>query len=227
METSRFNSGFIGASGEKVILDVAGMVLAAIQTTGTWVGTLQFEATINEDDWFSIEATPIPTGTNISSVTANDKWTVNILGYSKIRVRCSAYTSGRVSVTARAVARTGMTSQVDADENVKVTFGTQLAGEDILNDVLKIINKTGYYSPITADTSVKSSAGTWHGFIVNSHTGGTLKVWDNTAASGTVLCDTITFAAGPVFQVWPSGIEFSNGLYFDVGGTISITPLFK
>ena len=78
----------------------------------------------------------------------------------------------------------------------------------------------------TTSQAIKSSAGALHGIVVNSHTSGTLKLWDNTAGSGTVLLNTITFAAGPNFISFPMGISFNTGLFATVGGTIDYTILY-
>jgi hypothetical protein len=78
----------------------------------------------------------------------------------------------------------------------------------------------------TTSQAIKSAAGALHGIVVNSHTSGTLKLWDNTAGSGTVLLNTITFAAGPNFISFPMGISFNTGLFATVGGTIDYTILY-
>lgn len=79
----------------------------------------------------------------------------------------------------------------------------------------------------TASQAVKSAAGTFYGIIVNSHTSGTLKFWDNTAGSGTVLMNTFTFAAGSGMYTFPKGVSFNTGLFATVGGTIDYTILYK
>jgi hypothetical protein len=78
----------------------------------------------------------------------------------------------------------------------------------------------------TTSQAVKSAAGSFHGFVVNSHTSGTLKFWDNTAGSGTVLLNTITLAAGPGVYTLPMGVSFNTGLFVTVGGTIDYTILY-
>jgi hypothetical protein len=89
-----------------------------------------------------------------------------------------------------------------------------------MNDNCKYLNGT-------TSQAIKSAAGTLYGIIVNSHTSGTLKLWDNTAGSGTVLLNTITFAAGPNFISLPMGVSFNTGLFATVGGTIDYTILYK
>lgn len=82
------------------------------------------------------------------------------------------------------------------------------------------------YSNITASAAVKSGAGTLYGFVVNSHTSGTLKLWDNTAASGTVILNTFSFPTGSGIYDLPNGVSFVTGLYATIGGTADITLLY-
>lgn len=109
---------------------------------------------------------------------------------------------------------------------MRVDHSTLGAGEDLPNDVLKVSQRASYAN-ISADTLIKTGPGRFFGFIVNSHSSGTLKVWDNTSGATTILLNTITFAAGPQSWVFPVGIEFGVGLYADIGGTIDVTILYK
>lgn len=79
----------------------------------------------------------------------------------------------------------------------------------------------------TTSQAIKSASGALYGIVVNSHTVGTMKLWDNTAGSGTVLLNTITFAAGPNFIPFPQGVTFNTGLFATVGGTIDYTILYS
>jgi len=103
----------------------------------------------------------------------------------------------------------------------------QLAGEDLTNNVLNTRNpKT--YTNLSASALIKTGAGVVSGFIVNSHTSGTLKLWDNTSAATTVLLNTITFAAGSGIVVdLGSDVQFSTGLYATIGGTADVTIFWK
>lgn len=89
------------------------------------------------------------------------------------------------------------------------------------------VRHTARYTNISADTLIKTGTGELYGFIVNSHTSGTLKLWDNTSAATTVLLNTITFAAGPNFVLLPVGVRFVTGLYADIGGTIDLTLIWE
>ena len=84
------------------------------------------------------------------------------------------------------------------------------------------------YANIAASALVATGKGVFYGFIVNSHTSGTVKVWAQTSAAVPVLLDTITLAAGPTAQYQiPMGIDFTAGLYVTIGGTANITVLYR
>ena len=83
------------------------------------------------------------------------------------------------------------------------------------------------YTNLTATGLVKTGAGLVAGFIVNSHTSGTLKLWDNTSAATTTLMNTYTFPAGSSVVTFPNVIAFNVGLFATVGGTLDITLVWK
>lgn len=71
---------------------------AAIQVQGSYSGTLQFEGTTDDANWFSIYGTP-PSGSDVSSTTSTGFWQFKVAGMSSIRVRCSSYSSGVAAVS--------------------------------------------------------------------------------------------------------------------------------
>lgn len=82
----------------------------------------------------------------------------------------------------------------------------------------------------TATGIIKNGMGFIYGIVVNSHSSGTLKLWDNTSAalngginpqSEGLVHDTITFAAGPGIYTFPVPIPFKYGLFATVGGTLN------
>ncbi len=85
----------------------------------------------------------------------------------------------------------------------------------------------GYkYKNISASALVKTGAGIIKGVIINSHSSGTLKLWDNTSGATTVICNTITFGAGERF-IPLYCVAFDVGLYATIGGTADITIIYK
>jgi len=84
------------------------------------------------------------------------------------------------------------------------------------------------YVPVTATGVVHAAPGSIAGIIVNSHTNGTLKLWDNASAgSGTPIHDTYTFPSGSSVVTFPKPLSFYNGVYATVGGTVNLTLVTK
>ncbi len=111
---------------------------------------------------------------------------------------------------------------IDATGNALVSQATTL---DDVNDSITVYPKCSYVN-LSASALVKTGAGQAYGVIINSHAGGTLKFWDNTAASGTVMFNTITLAASERWiPFW--GATFGTGLYVTIGGTADITILYR
>jgi len=108
-----------------------------------------------------------------------------------------------------------------------VSSKTLIAGEDLTNNVMNT-REPMTYTNLSASALIKTDAGVVSGFVVNSHSSGTLKLWDNTSAATTVLTNTITFAAGSGIVVnFGKDIQFSTGLYATIGGTADITIFWK
>lgn len=84
----------------------------------------------------------------------------------------------------------------------------------------------GLYKNLSASAIVETGPGTLQGVVVNSHSSGTLKFWDNTSAATTVIFNTITLAEGerwiPLF-----GAKFTTGCYLTIGGTADVTVIFN
>jgi hypothetical protein len=80
---------------------------------------------------------------------------------------------------------------------------------------------------ITASTLVENHPCFFYGFMVNSHTSGTLKVWDSQTAANDVVFNTMSFAAGSgLMYIFPFPILISVGLFATIGGTADITLLY-
>lgn len=77
----------------------------------------------------------------------------------------------------------------------------------------------GGASSLNGSTSqlVKTGDGDLVGIFVASSSSGTIKLWNNTAASGAVLVNTFNATAGTWY---PLPFSFTAGLYITVGGTI-------
>lgn len=77
------------------------------------------------------------------------------------------------------------------------------------------------YATVTqaAASTVKSGPAKLFGIIVTASTTGTVTIYDNTAASGTVLFTKTGLAVGDVIQFGGLGIAAKSGLHVVCGGT--------
>lgn len=85
------------------------------------------------------------------------------------------------------------------------------------------------YTQVTqaAATTVKSGPAKLFGVVVVASSAGTVTVYDNTAASGTVLFTKTALAVGEVITFAGLGIAAKNGLHVVAGGTATINVLYS
>jgi hypothetical protein len=86
----------VGTAPPNSVVSVAipGGSVLGVQVSGTFVGTLLFEGTIDEANWFPIAGTVIGSTVQQSSAAAPGQWTFGYAGLRQARVRMSAFTSG-------------------------------------------------------------------------------------------------------------------------------------
>lgn len=76
----------------------------AVQLTGTWSGTVTFEATVDGTNWVSFQLNPttaFAAASLTATATANGVWTGPTYGVAGVRARFSTATSGTVVITVR------------------------------------------------------------------------------------------------------------------------------
>lgn len=84
----------------------------------------------------------------------------------------------------------------------------------------------GLYANLSASGLVKTGTGNVTGLVINSQSSGTVKLWDNTAASGSVLFNTMTLVSTDR-SIDLFGAKFLTGLYVTIGGTADITVIYN
>lgn len=89
-------SGTFGAGCVAITLTNQGSV--AIQVTGTFVGTLQFEQNVDTSNWTTLTLNPNGSTSGVTSATAGGLWSGAVTA-KQVRVRFSAYTSGTAVVS--------------------------------------------------------------------------------------------------------------------------------
>lgn len=67
----------------------------SISVKGTFVATPVFEGSVNGQNWTTLFMTPVANGNSVSATTVPGDWIGDAAGFSLVRVRCTAYTSGQ------------------------------------------------------------------------------------------------------------------------------------
>lgn len=173
------------ATGNGNTLDVVGQAACVLALTGTFVGTVTFEGTIDGSNWFSVMAVKLGDGSIATTATSTGMYRIACAGITSVRARVSAYTSGSITATAR-------TSQNDsgAYDALFARLIEKLGGEDIGRDLLKTIEDYPSTRITTAATTAcLAGSGSLGGVFVEAALTGTLTIYDHpSAASGTVKC---------------------------------------
>ena len=88
------------ATGDGLEVSVTNYGGVAVEISGTFSGTVTFEASGNGDAWFAVSGTNRTSGTAANTATAPGLYVVKIPGCHRFRARVSAYTSGNITVDA-------------------------------------------------------------------------------------------------------------------------------
>jgi hypothetical protein len=99
--SSPAQTAYLDAADEALTMSVDNKGGIGLQLTGTWAGTVSFEASIDGLTFVALNMVPSNSATAASSSTGNGAWSANCAGYSIVRARMSAYTSGVAGVTLR------------------------------------------------------------------------------------------------------------------------------
>lgn len=108
---------------------------------------------------------------------------------------------------------------------VQSTQATALAGEDLTNDVQKVEQRGANFNISTATTTtVRSGAGFVYNIRVIGGTLGSVTIYDNTAASGTVLCPAVTPVQNGILL---ENCTFGTGLTIVTAAATVITGSYR
>jgi len=99
---ARAATASLAAVNAEVLADLNGHATMMIDVRGTFVGTVVFEATVDGTNYVAVAAYNLSTAAYVPSATAAASLAANCAGFRRVRVRCSAYTSGTIVVALRA-----------------------------------------------------------------------------------------------------------------------------
>ena len=123
-------NGSVTATGANNALsfNCTGYGTCGIDVRGTFTATLVPEGTIDNATWFTLTITPVAGGAGVTSITAAGAWTVPTAGFSAIRLRSSAYTSGTPTIVLSGTLASTLNT------NVSVTADTEFSAAAALAD---------------------------------------------------------------------------------------------
>lgn len=99
-----FVQGTVTATNETITLQrLFTLGAVAIQVTGTFSGTVTFEASVDGVTFVAFNVTPSNSGTDVSTATAVGAWSKPNNGYTAVRVRFSTASSGTPVISIRCV----------------------------------------------------------------------------------------------------------------------------
>lgn len=91
------------ATGVGAAADMKGQRRLSVHVTGTFVGTVSFEGTIDDTNWFAVGLKTAADGAAVTSATAIGAFKLPADGpcLSQFRANVTAYTSGAITVRSR------------------------------------------------------------------------------------------------------------------------------
>lgn len=235
-------TGSITALNGNVSLQLNGATGFAVDLRGTFTATVTFQGSINGTDFFTLAVIPAGGSVNVATVTtatAAGAWMGQASGFSHVRAIATAFTSGTINVTVRAmqaagvghVIPTGATTQtvsgtVTANQGTMVALpaGTAAIGDvgiQYRGNATGAGTATNFVAAGSTNAAVlKASPGRLLGFqLTNNATAVRYVKFHNqtttpTAGSGVVQTYGIPPNGGTVTLSVPGGIGFATGIAY-------------
>jgi hypothetical protein len=120
------------ATGNGTVLTTTGYGTAVVQVTGTFVGTITFEGSVDGTNYHAISATQMGTTTIATTATTTGIYRTSVSGLTNIRARVSAYTSGSITAVGRC------TNATYGSKIVALGPGTNIIGSLAANQSVNI-----------------------------------------------------------------------------------------
>ena len=155
---NKTNTGTMAALNAAVtITTLDGFTTAGVVITGTWVGTITFQGSVDGTNYNNMPAQPLGSGPIASTTTVNGAFRLNISGIKSYRVIMTSYTSGTATVSAQTTVGPGFARTVS---NIAGnTDGTQIGN---VTDNLKVIDQAA----ITVLNSIAIAVGAGTGLSI-------------------------------------------------------------
>ena len=129
-------TGTMAVAAAAVVTAVNSQGIVAIQLTGTWVGSINFQGTEDpagitaaSTSWFNVNGVASVTGLQVTAATANGQFRVNSGGYTAVRAIMTTYTSGTATAWLNASLAPSMATLAEP-----LPIGTNTIGNTRLSD---------------------------------------------------------------------------------------------
>lgn len=190
-------------------LNTSSYATLAIQLSGTWTGTANFEATVNGTDYQSLSCTPSSGSTAVTTATDNDLWFCTVTGARNVRVRLSGSPTGTLRVAAQSATGGGASSGGGGSGAYLPLAGGTMTGALLFTDNTYDIGASGATRPRTG----------YFGTSIVLGTSGVL-------VGGTNAVDQRNGTNAQTFNIYNTYTNSSNGEWFSLGWA-SNTAIFK
>jgi hypothetical protein len=136
-------TGALTAAAQTVALALNGNSAAAVQVSGTWIGTLQFEGSADGGATYSaVNAVAASTSYPQPTTSVNGLYRLTPAGLSHLRVNMTAFTSGSASITIR------------GSIGVGGVFANQIVPSKITDGVSNVAIKAASTAAVSTDAAI-------------------------------------------------------------------------
>ena len=150
---------WLNAAQSAFTYDVSGNASTILQISGTWAGTISFEATLDMTNWVALTGIAVTAVVPAITTTTNGIFRFNTAGLQQIRIRVTAYTSGMAACTM--LASNSITMQPIAQDAAFKTLVVD-AGTASLPTVLGAVNLVApIIKPLLSTPAVRAVQATY------------------------------------------------------------------
>lgn len=229
-------TGTLSAALQTVTLNMVGKSATAVGITGTWVGTITFEGSVDGTNWIAMNGIASSTSGPQTTTTVNGLYRVTPGGLFQIRVIMTLFTSGTANIFMRSSNAVGgvfanqilpVTIRNNNRSVYSISTNAALTPAVVANkDIIKIAGGTSpiYIKRIIFSATTTSAVGTVLNIVKYSSlpTGGTATVLPSVALSSANVGATTTasvYTTTTTSDGTAIGTIFSNKILIPVATT--------
>lgn len=229
-ETTSFTGyGTLTAAATAVLMPTSAIAGLSISISGTWVGTLTFQETVDGINWINDTVLSAVAGTFVTTTTGNGTFETNVGSYRGYRVFATAFTSGTAVIA------------YSASSGSAITATQAFVSDPLNNNTISI--KPASTAAVATDTALVVAVSPNNALTVNNSRSTLIGYTTTSTASNTNLLDpsgagaytdvrnynsailVITFPAGTttytiqgsLYNTQAPGTNFSIDTYSAVG----------